>query len=135
MKPSLIATCRHAHTLGNAESENLTGGRKKRIKRTSATKNPITPLKTGEYKKKEKLIKNEYRGNRLANQKITKSEYLENKISNEINQVRFQVRSDSLLERTTESQQYQGLRGSFQSRFALFAFCDQPSPIQAPGRN
>ena len=129
MHPSLIATRTHAHTLEKAKSENLTGGRKKRIKRTSIKECPVKPLKTGGYKKIEKRIKSEYQGNTLANQKIIKGEYLENKKANEINDVRFQVRSGSLLKRISQSQSYQGLRGSFKSRFAIFAFCDPLSLI------
>ena len=124
INPALITTRTQAHTLENVNTENHTGVRKKRIKRTS-NKNCLTnPLKTGGYKKTRKRIKSELQGNRLANQKINKHEHMGNKKMNEINEVRFQVRSDSLLQRTSETQSYQGLRGSFNNRFALFAFCD-----------
>ena len=128
MNLTLMSTRTHAHTQGTAKPENLTGVRKKRIKRTSIKECLIKPLKTGGCRKKEKRTKSEYQGNTLANQKISKSEYLENKKANEINEVRFQVRSGSLFERTSQRQSYQGLRGCFKSRFARFAFCD-PLPL------
>ncbi|WBA86495.1 hypothetical protein [Endozoicomonas sp. GU-1] len=119
----------HTHTLEPAFSEHLTGDRKKRIKRTSTTEIPVKPLKTGGYREIEKRINNEYWGNTLANQKIGKSEYLKSKKVNKNNDVRFHVRSYSLLKRISVSQSYQGLWGRFASRFAIFAFSDQPYPF------
>lgn len=124
-----LITRTHAHTLESVILEHLTGDRKKRIKRTSTTKRIVKPLKTGGYREIEKRTNNEYQGNKLANQKNDKSEYLKNKKVNKNNDVRFQVRSYSLLKRISESQSYQGLRGSFENRFSIFAFSDQPYPF------
>ena len=128
MKQPLIHMRTHAHTSGTAKSENPTGVRKKRTKRTAIRKCLINSLKTRGYKKKEKRTKSEPKANQFASQKIDKSEPKKNRNVNKINEVRFQVRSGSLFERTSKSQSYQGLRGSFKSRFARFAFCD-PLPL------
>ncbi len=129
MKQPLIHTRTHAHTSGTANSENPTGVRKKRTKRTTIRKCLINSLKTRGYKKKEKRTKSEPKANWFANQNIDKSEPKGNKKANKIKEVRFLVRFGSLFERTGQIQSYQGLRGSFKSRFAWFAFSDTHPPI------